>query len=214
MKHHWNQYANIRKWLYKEQPKHVLEVGALEGENTENLKSLMSDIGYKLTVISDDLEMKDDGVTRIRGISYKEIEKLPDNSVDFVILDTDHNYWTMMVELVALKNKMRANGIIMLHDVDYYYYNSGISDYYADGTPYPKEEIEAHQRHGGMGNAVIDALSVLRTDYRLLLWIPDECGCAVLRKMPDQIIQLTLRPSYVGKGSRVGAMEIPEEAKA
>lgn len=206
MKHHWNQYANIRKWLYKEQPKHVVEIGALEGENTENLKSLMSDIGYKLTVISDDTEIKDDGVTRIRGVSYREIANLPDNSIDFCILDTDHNYWTMMVELVALKSKMSSNGIIMLHDVDYYYYNSGVSDSYADGSDYPIKEIEEHQKHGGMGNAVIDALSALKTDYRLLLWVPEECGCAVLRRMPNEIIQLTLRPGYLGAGNRKGSV--------
>lgn len=206
MKHHWNQHANIRKWLYKIQPKHVLEVGALNGENTENLKSLMSDIGYKLTVLSDDADIKDDGVTHIRGVSYREIDKMPDESVDFCILDTDHNYWTMMKELVALKRVMKANGIIMLHDVDYYYYDNGISDSYADGSEYPLKDIEEHCKHGGMGNAVIDALSVMKTDYRLLLWVPEECGCAVLQRMPFDILQKTLRPGYLGAGNRKGSV--------
>lgn len=211
MKHHWNEYANIRKWLYKEQPKHVLEVGCLDGDNTENLKSLMQDIGYKLTCISDDLEDKNDGVTRIRGISYREIAKLPQDSVDFVILDTDHNYWTMMMEMVALKRVVRPNGIIMLHDVDYYYHNSGISDFYADGSEYPKEEIEKHHmENGGMGNAVIDSLSVLKRDYRLLLWVPEECGVAVIRRLPEYTIQLILRPTYQGRGNRKGAVALCE----
>lgn len=202
MKHHWNQHANIRRWLYKEQPKHVVEIGCLNGENTKNLMSVMDDIGFKLTCISDDLEIKDDNVTRISGVSYLEIPKLEDKSIDFVILDTDHNYWTMAKELQALIPKVKDNAIIMLHDVDYYYYNSGESDAYADGTPYPLQEIEkTRDEFGGMGNAVIDFISAHKR-FKLELWIPEECGVAVLRYMPEVMVMMVLRPGYFGAGNR------------
>lgn len=203
MTKHWTQYANIRKWLYKSQPKTVVEIGALDGENTKNLASLIPDIGYKLTVLSDDVENKLDGVDYIKGVSYKEIPKFEDNSIDFAIIDTDHNYWTLMQELIAIHPKMKEDGIIVMHDVDYYYYNSGESTFYADGSEYPLSEIEQFRKEfGGMGHALIDFLSQMKRSYKLELWVPEECGVAIIRKLPWTITQLVLRPGYEGLEGR------------
>jgi predicted O-methyltransferase YrrM len=127
MKNHWEQGLCIKKLLLEHKPKHILELGCLEGENTQNLIKLAEEIDFKLTCISDDLEMKEDGVRRIRGVSYKEIPKLEDKSIDFVLLDTDHNYWTLNKELALLYPKLSYGALIVIHDVEYFYYNTGIA---------------------------------------------------------------------------------------
>lgn len=214
MNNHWNKGINIKAMLIDMKPKHVLEIGCLEGENTENLKSIMSDVGYKLTCISDDLEMKDDGVTRIRGISYNEIPKLKDNSIDFVLLDTDHNYLTLERELLALHPKLTVGAIIVIHDVEYFYYNTGIAvaketgDTYGELSEYPLNEIrDCASKFGGMALAVIDWLHNNRYHYQLKSWISDGIGVCVIRKNPSTLQVLTIAPASVGKANRSGSRE-------
>jgi len=206
MKEHWDKHLDVKRWIQCRKPKHILEVGCLEGDNTRNLMSLMPQMGYKLTVISDDLEMLDDGVNRIRGVSYIEIPKLEDNSIDMVILDTDHNYWTMEQELKALHPKLTEGAVIILHDVETFYHSSGMGMAYADGSAYPHEEIKnTTDKMGGMSLAVIDFLHYKRGSYKLLVWIPYEDGACLIEKNRKDLQFYEYRADK-GHGNRKGSV--------
>lgn len=204
MKEHFYKYLNLKSLLIDTKPKHVLECGSLDGENTANLISLIPDLGFKLTVISDDLDPNriDEGVTYIKGISYTEFPKLPDNSIDFCIIDTDHNYWTLQKELIALHTKLTENALVIMHDVETFYYDTGLAEDYGNGSEYPSKEIEeTGLKAGGLGTALIDFLSSNRFNYRLIRWIPEGNGCAVIRKNPSQF-QIVCMKAAPGKGKR------------
>lgn len=214
MRNHWEQGLCIKKMILEHKPSHILELGCLEGENTENLIKLAEEIDFKLTCISDDLEMKEDGVRRIRGISYKEIPKLEDKSIDFVLLDTDHNYWTMNQELTLLYPKLTYGALIVIHDVEYFYYNTGLAiaaeegDSYADASEYPLNKIrEFAEIYGGMSLAIIDWLHVNRFHYKLKTWDSTGVGICVLEKNPEAFQIVTVVPVSIGKGNRAGSRD-------
>lgn len=183
---HWDQHLNVQQLLRDERPKHVLEVGALKGENSYNLALLGAEVGYRLTILSDDVVPEHctfpPHVTAIKGVSYRVLPSFPDQSVDFVILDTDHNYWTLIQELSALDPKLTPGGLIILHDVDAFYYDPGLTVGYGDGSDYPRDDIMSMNQFGSTGTALIDFLALRKRDYRLVRWIPEACGAAIIRK--------------------------------
>lgn len=204
MKEHFEKYLNLKQLLINIKPKHVLECGALDGENTANLISLMPELGFRLTVISDDSQsnIKDLDVDYIKGVSYLEFPKFTDKSIDFCIIDTDHNYWTLQTELIALHPKLTDNALVVMHDVDTFYYDTGVATDYGNGVPYPQEIIEqTGLKFGGLGTALIDFLSSNRFNYRLVRWITEGNGCAVIRKNPSQF-QMVCMKAMPGKGKR------------
>ena len=163
----------------------------------------MKEVGYKLTVISDDVELKDDGVTRIKGVSYREIPKLEDESIDLCLLDTDHNYWTMREELLALYPKLSYGGILIIHDVDTFYYASGLALSYADGSSYPLDQINVCTKaHGGMSMAVLDFLTNMKTAMMLKAWLPMDNGICLIRKNAKETEFLTHKSAFDGAGNR------------
>ena len=204
MKEHFTKYLHLQNLLRATKPKHVLECGALDGENTANLLSLMPEIGYKLTVLSDDLDLMatNENVTCIQGVSYLEFPKLQDASIDFCIIDTDHNYWTLQKELLALHPKLTDNALIVIHDVETFYYDTGLAEDYGNGVEYPAKEIEeTGLKAGGLGTALLDFLSTNRFSYRLVRWLPEGNGCAVIRKNPKEF-QIVCMKAMPGKGKR------------
>lgn len=52
----------------------------------------------------------------MRGYSWEEIDKLPDNSVDYIYVDADHSYNSVIKDIEALKNKVKQDGIIQFND--------------------------------------------------------------------------------------------------
>ena len=204
MKEHFEQYLNLKQLLIDTKPKHVLECGALDGENTNNLISLMPELGFNLTVISDDLPIDRcyEHINYLKGVSYLEFPKLADKSIDFCIIDTDHNYWTLQTELISLHPKLTDGALVVMHDVETFYYDTGVAEDYGDGTPYPQKLIEdTGLKAGGLGTALIDFLSTNRFNYRMVRWIPEGNGCAVIRKNPNQF-QMVCIKAMPGKGKR------------
>ena len=57
-------------------------------------------------------------LTWLYSISYVELSNMEDDSIDFCIIDTDHNYWTLQQELTELKRVMIPGGIVAIHDTD------------------------------------------------------------------------------------------------
>jgi|SRR6186713_1306435 len=61
----------------------------------------------------------------IRDLSFGAIASCPDNSFDWVYLDTDHTYATTQRELELLRPKMKNAGIIAGHDYIIGNWNAG-----------------------------------------------------------------------------------------
>lgn len=207
---HWTDHSKIKQLILDEKPQHILELGALNGENTANLLSIMPECGFKLTVISDDLDANPSvpGVELIQGVSYEKIPQLQDDSIDLCLLDTDHNYWTLIKELMVLDAKLRVGGLIAIHDVETFYYDTGLADFYADGSDYPAEIIKSQATRGSLGTAVIDFLSRYKFNYRLVRWVPEKDGMAILRKNPTEIDLSLMSPGSLGSGKRKGAVNV------
>ena len=184
MHNHFDQHLNIRQHLLRSKPSHVLEIGAGTGECTRKIAGLMEDLKFQFSIINDSvIEGLDASINQIQGVSYREIEKLPDNSVDFCIIATDHNYWTLRSELSALHPKLMEDGLILLHDVWTFYHATGMAMRYGNGTPYPADMIELHGvRYGGLGDAVIDFLSANRRCYKMIAFTQESQGGCIMQK--------------------------------
>lgn len=210
MHRHFSQHANVSKMLFESRPKHVLEVGALDGENTRKLQLIQPELGFKLTVISDDVDPKngESHTAYIQGVSYKVIQCLEDASIDFCIIDTDHNYWTLWAELLALDAKLVTGALVVIHDVTTFYYNTGMADFYADGTAYPADDIKQVAPRGSLGVAVLDFLSKYPFNYHLVRWVPEENGCAVIKKNPPEVELSLLQPGAGKTGKRKGVARV------
>tara|TARA_R110000787_G_scaffold57255_8_gene130946 strand:+ start:336 stop:1013 length:678 start_codon:yes stop_codon:yes gene_type:complete len=135
MHRHFDKHLNLKALIKDRQPKTVLELGANKGENTINLIYLAEELGYELIVVSPEYptwtqELSDGGIDIKRavfeheqlewiyGVSYVELPKMADGSIDFCILDTDHNYWTLEKELLELKRVIAEDGIVAIHDTE------------------------------------------------------------------------------------------------
>lgn len=181
---HFDSHLNLRKLILDKLPKVIVEVGAGDGANTRMIAFMQHYYPFEFHVISDKElpDLKRSNIHWKTGISYKELALFPDNSIDMCIIDTDHNYWTLEQELNAVFSKMNEGGLIIMHDVEEFYYNTGLSDGYWDDSPYPKDEIMEKSKWGGTGLALIDFLHKYRGAYKLVRWIPEHFGCAVIEK--------------------------------
>lgn len=180
---HFDKYLNVKGLIERFRPRHIVECGALNGDNTKLLKALSTEIPFRLTVITDN-DFSMDSVDVIRGISYKTLAELEDDSIDMCLIDTDHNYWTLAKELHALDSKLRQGGLVILHDVDTFYHDTGVAESYANGEEYPIKMIEEYGRNfGSLGTALIDWLSLQRLHYKLIRYVDDSHGAAAIRKV-------------------------------
>lgn len=189
MNRHFNHGLNVKEIILKKYPKHIVEVGAFDGANTNKIASLQEAIGFKLTVISDDVKEKIPGVDYIKGISYNALKDFPDESIDICIIDTDHNYWTLIEEMKAVFTKITEGGIILFHDVETFYHDSGVTSY-GDGFKYPREEIDKMMCRGSTGCAVIDFLAEMRFNYKLEKWVSEYDGACMIRRKTTKHVNL------------------------
>lgn len=180
---HFFTYLNLRDLILARRPTNIVECGAGNGDCTKLISHLKPYYDFEFTVISDKaLPGMDPEIHWITGISYCELPKLPDDSLELVILDTDHNYWTLQQELLALASKMKEGGLIVMHDVDDFYYSTGMGMAYWDESPYPEKEIMECAKLGGLGLCLIDFLHHFRMAFKLVRWLPEHHGVAVIEK--------------------------------
>jgi cephalosporin hydroxylase len=190
---HFFQHLNLRQIILEHRPKLIVECGAGNGDNTVLLAHLMDSYPFTLNVISDKkVEKLDPRINWKIGLSYKELAKYPDNSIGMCIIDTDHNYWTLAKELEAVKDKMVEGGLIAFHDVEEFYHNTGLAMSYWNGEPYPEEEIKACAKMGGIGDALLKFLVQYNTDYKLLYWVKEKFGAAVIQKCTVKEAQMVM----------------------
>ena len=183
MHNHWDQHLNLKSLILEKRPSVIIECGAGTGELTSKLCSMWNTYNFKLHVISDAVVPDlDERIQWMRGLSYIALKEFEDDSIDFCIIDTDHNYWTLIKELEVLVKKMREGGIIALHDVETFYHDTGMALSYFTGDKYPKDEIESCSPRGGLGDALIDFLHSDRLHWKLLSYNKESHGAVAIEK--------------------------------
>ena len=148
MKSHWDSGIRVKELIEQHQPFIVVELGSGDCQNTANLMKLREHEGFWLISVNDSWNkdqadsIKSAGVTVIRGISYLELAKM--DEVDFCLIDTDHNGWTLDQEMNQLRRCLSRDGIVCIHDTVTFAKNQGemIDGYDKEcGVPYPRDEI-------------------------------------------------------------------------
>lgn len=182
MQGHFDRNLNLRALILEKRPDVIVEVGAGDGACTKLLAHMKLFYDFELNVISDKVLPHIDGVKWTTGISYKELANFPDSSIGLCIIDTDHNYWTLKQELMAVSSKMEEGGLIVMHDVEEFYYDTGMGMSYWNDEPYPDKEIMDMAKFGGTGLCLIDFLAASHGSFKLVRWIPEHFGCAVIEK--------------------------------
>lgn len=179
---HFFQNTNLRKIILEKRPEVLVECGAGNGDCTKLLAHLRNCYPFRLISITDKVIPDIPGVEWQIGISYKKLKEFPDNSIGLCIIDTDHNFWTLEQELEVVKNKMVEGGLIVMHDVETFYHDTGMGMSYWDDSPYPEKEIMAKISSGGLADALLEFLVKYKGEYKLIAWSKESHGCAVIEK--------------------------------
>lgn len=183
MKNHWIDNLKVKDMVLEHKPKLIVELGGGGGDNTDQYLELQKTLPFKLITISDG-EMP----TRFKNIpnfewrfavSYLELPKFEDESIDFASIDTDHNYWTMNEELFHLARKMKKGGIVVLHDTESYRHNSGVMMQYGTKDPYPPEINEFQYR--GMGDAIQEHIE--KQNFKIIKEVTESAGAMALKRI-------------------------------
>lgn len=211
MHNHFEKGLGLKALILEKKPKVIVECGAGEGALTRKLASLMDPCEFKLHVVSDkELHDFDPRISWKTGLSYEALEAFSDNSIDLLIIDTDHNYWTLMKELSAAFTKVKEDGYIALHDVETFYHDTGMALAYWDGKPYPREEIEKYAAYGSLGDALIEFLHLKKMSYRLVAFTTESNGAALIQRKTQHIFSIVVPGS--GAGFAPKQTEVKEHA--
>jgi hypothetical protein len=121
----WSRY--IKPILDTVAPRHIVEIGADRGWNTRHLLHHCREQGSRLTVV-DPAPSSDfaDILTEYKGeftyIKRKSIDAIPLIAApDVVLLDGDHNWFTVHSEFQLLFNAATSPPIVLMHDVAWPY---------------------------------------------------------------------------------------------
>lgn len=133
------------------EPSVVVEIGSETGAHTKKLAEVCSDLGAVLHVVDPDpqydtneLEHRFDGtVVHHFSLSLNALHEISDP--DMVLVDGDHNYYTVHNELLLLERKTTDFPIVLLHDVDWPY---GRRDLYYDPERIPEAYRKPWRRAG------------------------------------------------------------------
>lgn len=193
MHNHFEKGLNLKQIILERKPKVIVECGAGNGDLSFKLANLLMEYPFDLHVVSDkEIVGIGSKINWKTGLSYEVLSEFPDNSIDLCIIDTDHNYWTLMKEFASVFNKISEGGLIALHDVETFYHNTGMALAYWDGKPYPKEEIMNHAPYGGLGDAMIDFLQNKKMHYKLLAYTAESHGAALIERRSQRVFNIVV----------------------
>ncbi len=202
----------IRPLIEKNKFRKGLEIGASKGRNTLKLLEINN---VQMTIVDPcldaDLVENFKGNNQISMYRGKSLDILPvlTNSFDFILIDGDHNWYTVFNELKMIREKglLESGGIIFLHDVgwpygrrDMYYIPDSIPQEYR--KPYAKKgiirdqsalvdvggddkDLNNAQMEGGQHNGVLTAVEDFYKEYkRDYMWFCDmrQYGLGILMK--------------------------------
>jgi len=181
LKEHFDGFLNLRQLILDRKPELIVECGGGNGDLTKLIAHMQWLYDFELYCISDK-KLDIPNVVWMTGISYQVLPTFEPESIDLCIIDTDHNYWTLRQELLAVAPRMKEGGLIVMHDVEEFYHNTGMGMSYWNGAHYPEDEIKAQARLGGTGLAMIDFLHDFRGSFKLTRYVPESFGAAVIEK--------------------------------
>jgi len=145
----------IEPLITKLKPKHIVEIGAETGKNTVNLLKYCKENEATLYSIDpkpqfDVEQLKQDNNDRFifyKALSLNVIHQL--NSFDLVLIDGDHNWYTVYNELKLIEKRCQELEIpfpfIILHDIDWPY---GRRDLYYSPDNIPDAFRKPFQKKG------------------------------------------------------------------
>ena len=147
----------IRPLLAVLQPRSIVEIGSESGKMTRLLLELARELGAKTRVVAVDPAplfdvaawQREHGARLVfhRAPSLATIPKL--DRLDVVLIDGDHNWYTVLHELRAIEQRCHKLGrplpLILLHDVSWPY---GRRDLYYDPATIPAEHRQPYARRG------------------------------------------------------------------
>ncbi|WP_128894163.1 class I SAM-dependent methyltransferase [Longirhabdus pacifica] len=153
MNRFWSKLTKLI--LVTEQPKVIVEIGAERGLHTVKLLEYCQHFDGKVYVIDplplfDVPSYKQVYQSHFVHLAHVSLEALPEieDDYDLVLVDGDHNWYTVYHELKEIEkkaNKMGRFPIIILHDIEWPY---GRRDMYYNPDTIPKEYIKPHAKKG------------------------------------------------------------------
>jgi predicted O-methyltransferase YrrM len=119
--------------------KTIAEVGVKFGRTTffllDNIPELIihaidTDISM---FYNDDIKNKyKDRLIPIQGYSYIVADQLPNNYFDLIFIDADHSYQSVKKDILKYTSKLKKNGILAGHDIDYPGVNKAVTEMIKD----------------------------------------------------------------------------------
>lgn len=127
MKNHWTNGLHVKELIQTYQPRTILELGALFGENTAQYLELRETQLFHLKTISTgeldgafyevrEADKNNRDYEWCNGVSYDTIPHLKDGLIEFCSIDTYHSSEVLEKELSALLPKLFPRCIIVFHD--------------------------------------------------------------------------------------------------
>lgn len=114
-----------------------------------------------------------------QGISVEILPQIA--TLNLVMLDGDHNYYTVTQELMLLHQQSKPGAVILLHDVEGPWARK---DLYYDKSRIPPQWI--HGPKQGVLTAVEDFLKIHQQDYSSLKIYPGENGLGYVTRQEGQ----------------------------
>ena len=88
-----------------------------------------------------------DRLIPIKGYSYNVADQLPNNSMDLIFIDADHSYESVKKDILAYTPKLKDNGILSGHDIDYPGVNKAVRELIKDFDVGPNNVWIKHKGH-------------------------------------------------------------------
>ena len=149
----WFWPTVLRPVLEAAEPKVLVEVGAAGGHNTKNILEFAVEHGARVHVIDPVPGFDVDAFTETYGDAFifhreKSHEVLGEiETADVVLIDGDHNWFTVYHELRLLGERAEAEGrpfpVVLLHDVSWPYARR---DMYYNPSDVPEEARQPHRK--------------------------------------------------------------------
>jgi hypothetical protein len=187
----------------------VIEVGAYEGELTQVLLDWAEPHGGRVVAVDPDpqpplarMAQERDDLELVRAFSHEALEQI--QLTDAVILDGDHNYYTVKGELDRIAKNAGDDPLplLIMHDVGWPH---GRRDAYTDVRRMPAEGVQAEVVEGG---GLFPGEPGIRADGLPMWWSAAREGGprnGVLTAVEDFMgqrdgLRLAIIPSFFGLG--------------
>ena len=154
MNRHWNK--TILPLFEKIKPKKIVEIGSDKGTNTKNILKFCEENNSKLISIDPKPNFDVDQLKKQYGEKFELYQDLSLRilpfleDLDMILIDGDHNWYTVYNELKLIEKTCNDNyPIILFHDICWPY---GRRDLYYNPDTIPKEYLLPYEEKGMIPN--------------------------------------------------------------